>query len=551
MAFNADRELHDHSPVDAGSYGHAPPADSASELRGYLALLWRRKWIILPFLILTPLVAHFATGHGTTKYEATTQVLFNRQSANVSGIGDPLIFDPARTIRTQADIARLPVIASRVLKAAKLRWGSGAHLGELSVVSNDEVDLLTFHVRDEKPDLAALLANLYAEKYIQYRRQLDTTALADALRTVNPQLAALRRQGLENSGGYAALVDRQQQLQTAISLQKSNALLVLRATGAGPVASNSRRTDLLAFAAGIIIALGLAFLVDTFDTRVRSSEELADELGLLLLGGLRAPRRPGLVMLEAPNSAGAEMFRILRSTIDVTPFLNEGHALMVTSAFEGEGKSTTAANLAVAMARAGRHVILVDLDLRRPSLEKLFNLSTGSGVTDVVTGEAKLDDALIKIPLVSRARTSVRIAETMIARSRRGNSAPDNGAGAGGVLEVIGAGKFATSTNDLVVRPVLDEVLKRLRTRADLIVVDGPPLLLSADALTLSAKVDTLLLVARANTLRREYVGRLKRALAVTPALKLGLVVVGEGPLGLRTYYRPASMREAGRQPVR
>jgi Mrp family chromosome partitioning ATPase len=257
-------------------------------------------------------------------------------------------------------------------------------------------------------------------------------------------------------------------------------------------------------------------------------------------------------MLEAPNSAGAEMFRILRSTIDVTPFLEDGHALMVTSAFEGEGKSTTAANLAVAMARAGRHVILIDLDLRRPSLEKLFNLSTGPGVTDVVMGDATLDNALIKVPLASRARASVRIAETMgINRSRRGKSVPDNGGGAGGVLEVIGAGKFATSTNDLLVRPVLDEVLKRLRTRADLIVVDGPPLLLSADALTLSAKVDTLLLVARANTLRREYVGRLKRALAVTPALKLGLVVVGEGPLGMRAYYQRASMPQAGRQPVR
>jgi succinoglycan biosynthesis transport protein ExoP len=234
----------------------------------------------------------------------------------------------------------------------------------------------------------------------------------------------------------------------------------------------------------------------------------------------------------------------------VTPFLDEGHALMVTSAFEGEGKSTTAANLAVAMARAGRHVILVDLDLRRPNLEKLFNLLAGPGVTDVVTGEATLDDALIKIPLASRARTSVRVVESL-ARSRRGNSAPDNGAGAGGVLEVIGAGCRAAATSDLLVRPVLDEVLKRLRSRADLIIVDGPPLLLSADALTLSSKVDTLLLVARANTLRREYVGRLKRALAVTPALKLGLVVVGEGPLGMRAYYQSALSPEAGRQPVR
>ena len=551
MAFNADRELHDLPPVDGGSYGHAPPPNSGSELKGYLALLWRRKWIILPFLIVVPLVVHFAAGGGTSKYEGTAQVLFNLQSESVSGVSDPQLVDPARTIRTQAEIARLPVIASRVVKAAKLPMSPGTLLGESSVISDDQVDLLTFHVTDVDPARATLLTNLYAEQYIDYRRQLDTSAIDDALRLGNVQLALLRKQGLEGSGAYTTLIARQQQLQTAATLQKSNSLLVREATGAGLVGTSSRRTDLLALAAGIVIALGLAFLVDMFDTRVRSSEELADELGLVLLGGLREPKKFGrdsLVMLEAPNSEDAEPYRILRSTLDVSPFLDQGHVLMVTSAFEGEGKSTTAANLAVAMARAGRHVILVDLDLHHPSQQRLFNIPVGPGMTEVVMEEARLADALTAIPFTLRARGSIM---DHLAHGRRDDSAPGDGAAPGGLLEVVRSGGATPAVRDMMGTPVLDKVLRRFSESADLVIVDGPPLLLSADAVTLSSKVDTLLLVARANALRREYIGQLKRVLAVTPALKLGLVIIGDSALRTRAYRQPDSTPEASRQPVR
>jgi non-specific protein-tyrosine kinase len=554
MAFNADRELRDLPPLDGGGYGHAQPPESGSELKGYLALLWRRKWIILAFVILVPLVVHLTTGGTSHQYEGTAQVLLSRQSEGLSGLSDPLLLDPARTVRTQADIARLPVIASQVVKAAKLDMSPGTFLGSSSVASDDQIDLLTFHARNANPDRATLLTNLYAQKYIEYSRQLDTSALDRASSLVSRQLAALRKQGLANSGGYAALIAKQQELQTSAALQRSNAVLVRQATGASFIGSSSRRTDLLAVAAGIIIALGVAFLVDAFDTRVRSSEELADELGLVLLGGLYEPRklgrRDGVLMLEDPNSTDAEPYRILRSTLDVSPFLTQGHVLMVTSAFEAEGKSTTAANLAVAMARAGRHVVLVDLDLRNPSQKKLFNLPEGPGVTEIVLGEAALGDALTAIPFTPRPRGSIRVMENLA--FARGQSAPSNGVAApGGELEVVRSGKTTPAVSEMIGTPVLDSVLGRFKETADLVIVDGPPLLLSADALTLSSKVDSLLLVARTNSLRREYIGRLKRALAVTPALKLGLVVIGDSSLSARVYRQSASTPEAARQPVR
>ena len=223
-----------------------------------------------------------------------------------------------------------------------------------------------------------LLSNLYAETYIEYRRRLDTTALSEALRILREQIERLRSQGLASSGGYSTLVDRQQQLQTAMVLQKSNAILVQHADETAQVTGQNRQTDYLAIGAAIIIALALAFLIDALDTRIRSADDLAAELRLPLLGGLRERRSVGrrerLVMLDAPTSASAEMFRILRSTLDVGPMLDRRRVLMVTSALAGEGKSTTAANLAIAMARAGRRVVLVDLDSAQPRLQKLFRL---------------------------------------------------------------------------------------------------------------------------------------------------------------------------------
>ena len=559
MSFNADRELQDPTLNRDGAAVRAPADGAAPELRSYLSLLWRRKWILLPFLVLTPIVVHFATTQGTSTYEASSQVLLNRQSANVSGLGDPLVFDAARTIRTQAGIARVPVIARRVIEAAKLDWSPGEFLGRSSVDSDPDVDLLTFLVRDEEPARAVLLSNLYAETYIEYRRRLDTTALSEALRILRQQIEQLRSQGLASSGGYSTLVDRQQQLQTAVVLQKSNAILVQHAEGVAQVTGPNRQNDYLAIGAGIIIALALAFLIDALDTRIRSADDLAAELQLPLLGGLREPRSVGrrerLVMLDAPTSASAEMFRILRSTLDVGPTLGRRRVLMVTSALAGEGKSTTAANLAIAMARAGRRVVLADLDLPRPRLERLFRLPPGPGVTDVLLGKARLEDALVRIPLApaGRQQPADGLAESGDGRRHDGGYGYGNGSSSGGTLDVICAGEPVTHTGDFLLTPTLDELFAHLRVRelGDLIVVDGPPLLLSADALTLSSHVDALLLVARANTLRREQIGQLKRALAVAPAVKLGLVVVGDMGSQAGPYYQSSPVRESNQQLVR
>src|SRR5207248_1374590 len=146
-----------------------------------------------------------------------------------------------------------------------------------------------------------------------------------------------------------------------------------------------------------VLGIGLAFLWEALDTRVRSAEEIDERLKLPLLGRLPEPAKRlrmenRLAMVDEPTSAGAEAFRMLRTNVDFANLERGAKTIMVTSAVEGEGKSTTAANLAVAFARSGKRVVLIDLDLRRPFVDKFFTANGHPGVTQVALGMASLEE---------------------------------------------------------------------------------------------------------------------------------------------------------------
>ena len=506
--------------------------------RGYLTILARRKWIIVPVLILIPLAAYILAVQKEPVYEGSSQVYLNRQSQTLSGLEDPLIFQPERVIRTQADIARLPVIAKRVVEKAETGQGWGEFLGQSSVTSNEDIDLMTFNVRDEDPLRAATLANLYAAEYIRFRRELDTNALREASQAIRRQLASLEDQGLlVNSGLYGELSQKLQQLESAQVLLKSNALLVKEAEGAVQVEPRPLRNAALALAFAVALGLGVAFLVEALDTRVRDPEELADRLGLPMLGSL--PQPPGalrargrVVMLDHPNSSDAELFRMLRTGLEVTALQGGCRSIMVTSALAQEGKSTTAANLAVAFARTGRNVVLVDLDLRRPSLDRFFDIEGRPGITDLVSGRTSLGDAGVRLTFgdaFEPASAGVRLL-----RADR----PEEGAKREpGILDVIGSGTLPPNPGEFMGEPALASTVEQLVARSDLVIVDGPPLLLAAEALTLSSMIDALLLVSRMNAFRRGQITELERLLASSPTVKLGLVATGHTAMPKRDYY--------------
>ena len=212
---------------------------------------------------------------------------------------------------------------------------------------------------------------------------------------------------------------------------------------------------------------------------------------------------------------------MLRTNLEFTTLGKQVRSVMITSAIEEEGKSTTIANLAVALARAGKRVILVDLDLRRPYLDKFFELRGRPGITQVALGRATLNDALVRVP-ITPIEPSARLSPRYDTRpSQNGNGTTQ------GRLAVLGSGPIPPDPGEFVAAAVLTEILEELCEIADIVLVDAPPLLHVGDAMVLSAKVDAAVLVAKMETIRRPMLTELHRLLQSAPTLKLGFVVTG------------------------
>jgi Mrp family chromosome partitioning ATPase len=338
---------------------------------------------------------------------------------------------------------------------------------------------------------------------------------------VQRRIETLEAEGDRGSALYRSLVDKDQQLATMEALRTSNASVVRTAQEATQVQPRPVRNAILGVLLGLGLGVALAFLWEALDTRVRSAEEIGTRLGLPLLGRLPEPGRKlrnndRLVMLEEPDGIQAEAFRVLRTNLEFTRMERSARTIMVTSAVEQEGKSTTISNLAVALARGGKRVILVDLDLRRPYVERFFDLDGAWGVTQVALGHVSLDEALTPLSLSPPKRPTRRTAD----------ASDPNGNGHGhGALLVLPAGPIPPNPGEFVGSKALDDILTQLRTQADVVLIDAPPLLHVGDALTLSAKVEGLILVARMNVVSKRMLEEVRRLLATSPAEKLGFVV--------------------------
>jgi len=486
----------------------------------YLRVLRRGLWLIVFAVVLVTGAAVYVSMREPKEYQSSADVLLSNQNlaTSLSNVQQPSSEDPARVAATQADVAETPAVAGRALQLAGLPGRSTRQLlSHSSVSTGSETDILTFSVTDPIPAVAQRLAQAYATAYTRYRRQLDTAAIAQALKQVNARLAQLKVAGGDGSSEYANLLDKQQQLSTLEVLQGSNAQVVRAAGHAVQTQPKPLRNGVLAGMLGLLLGVGLAFLRDALNTRVRNAGEVQELLDLPLLARIPEPARRlrnknRLVMLSEPNSPAAESYRILATNLDFANLERSARTIMFTSALRDEGKSTTVANLAVALARAGRRVILVDLDLRAPSLAGFFYLDDRRGLTHVALGKLELDDALAPVPLVELDGSEHRA-------SRNGS--------AQGVLEVLPVGTQPPNPAEFAGSHALAALLAELETRADIVLIDAAPILHLSDPMMLSSRVDALIVVSRLTQIRRPVLEELHRVLETAPVTKLGVVVTG------------------------
>lgn len=503
---------------------HSP--DHTIALRDYLEVIRRRKWIVLFFAVLVPAAAIALSLAQKPVYEGSAQVLLSRENLanSLTGVTDPnASLEQGVFVQTQAELARVPEIANRVIERLDLTASSDEFLADSEVATGADSEILTFKVRSEEPEVAMDAATEYAQQFTAYRGELDTESIADARAEVSDRLRALEEAGDASGSLYSDLVKQEQRLSTMETLQTSGAQVVQTADEAPQVAPKTMRNGVLGLLLGLVVGLGVAFLREALDTRVRSSDEIAARLGLPLLGRIAEPPKKvrsndELVTAVQPVGPDAEAYRILRTNLEFAMLDRDIRSIIVTSALPGEGKSTTAGNLALTFARAGKRVALVDLDLRRPYLARFFGLGGKPGVTEVALGRTPLERALAQVPLLPVAASDASNGGAPTAAV-----APDGA----GRLQVLPSGIVPPDPGEFVSSPRLREVLRQLGQRADLILIDVPPVLQIGDAMTLSAQVDGIVVVTNLTMLRRGAVTELHRVLGSTPAAKLGFVLTG------------------------
>src|ERR671923_1098600 len=212
-----------------------PLPSRPTTLADYLALLNRRKWLILLPLVLAPTVAVLMSSRQQPLYQASAEVYLKRAdiAAAVAGVTDPTLqVDPVRFLQTQANVARDPRLADRVIdRAAVPGMSPGALLGSSSVNPRDDSDILDFSVANENADDAVVLTNTYADEFTRYRTELDTARVNDALENVKERIKSLADRGISvDSAAYAGLLEKQTDLETVGKLLAGNTQ-VLRPAG--------------------------------------------------------------------------------------------------------------------------------------------------------------------------------------------------------------------------------------------------------------------------------------------------------------------------------
>jgi tyrosine-protein kinase len=500
-----------------------------SVLRDWLSVLTRQKWILLLALTVVPVLAFAASHSQQRRYQASATVLVSEQNptAQALNLNTAVASPPDRYAATQASLARVGTVAEMAAKAANLPHHTAASLLANSTVSADpSVDLLTFSVADHTPAVAVKLANIYAKQFTLYRHTLDTAALSAAIGDARRKLNALVASGDGGSPLSRRLATTEGDLEQLQTLQAagSSAAVVGSAGSASLTQPRTKRNVILGVIVGLALGIALAFLSETLDTRVRSADELRARLGVPLLGHVPKPNRrlaptQQVATLSEPTGSSTEAFRILKNNLEISQLEHHAGSIAITSTGGDEGMSTTAANLAVILARSGRLVTLVDLDLRHPSMDQLFGLGDRPGLTSVAMG-VKLTDALSVVDVDF-----------------------DQPSADAGMLEVLTVGQPPPDPGEFLLSSFVAEVLAVLKGGCDVLLIHTPPVLAVGDAMTIASHTDALILLAGVNRVRRDALVETRRVLEGCPTRTLGVIATGGYPTERSSY--PQRVRTA------
>jgi polysaccharide biosynthesis transport protein len=496
----------------------------------YVRGVWRRRVAIVLAVLVIVGFSMVISSSRPTVYEATAEVLVQRS-------GVELALDPDSRPRTEPD--RLVETEIRILASPAVKDAVRTSIGEAPSVSANpagDADVISITARSSSAERAATIANAYADGYVSVRQRQTDEAANAAAAEIQKRVTDLQRevdaaQGENRAGLLAQQTALRQQLDQVQVLRavKSGAAEVVTSAAlpTAPVAPRPGRAGLLAALGGLGLAVAVALLLERVDDSLRTKGQLERAAGLPVIGtiptvsaSLASLGRSSVVSLTTPRSPATEAYRTLRTAVQFLP-IDGVTMIQVTSPTAGDGKTTTLANLGVALARAGQQVALVCCDLRRPKLHEFFGMTNDVGFTSVLLGKVPLSAALQQVPDQDR-------------------------------LYVLASGPLPPNPSELLSSRRAREVLASLRAEAEIVLIDSPPVLPVSDAMIIAGLVDITLLVCAADRTSTRDVTRAVEQLRQVEAPLAGAILNGAGPessYGGKYGYDPLEPPGAGAQP--
>jgi polysaccharide biosynthesis transport protein len=370
-----------------------------------------------------------------------------------------------------------------------------------------EMQKLELQISSAKESLVAARVRAKARYQAAYESAQNTrNQIAASLRASTDDLsdldkkratyAALQREASAAQDSHKQLLEQYQTLKIAANSKENNVKVVDYADVPGvPYTPDTKKDLITAILAGLTLAIGLAFGIEYLDDSVKTPEDVTKRLRLPLLGLVPAVRGERVPVLTetVPHDFG-EAFRSLRTSLVFTSGGEHTRIIAVTSSQPLEGKTTTACNLALALALGGSRVLLIDADMRRPGLHKTMGLQNGLGLSHLLTGQSRVRE--------------------VVQRTREPN------------LFVITAGRTPPNPSELLASERLDQFLANLQGGPfDWVVVDTPPVLAVTDAVILAQKIGSVVFVIGSEMTRRAHAERALETLRTSKAKNIGAVL--------------------------
>jgi capsular exopolysaccharide synthesis family protein len=487
--------------------GAATAGGEMPDLRTYLRVLWRWKFLLLAFLVAIP-VAAYLYEHGRPKvYQSSAVVaITGGQSTGVAALLNQVVYSGTDTtdLLIDARLLTTPAVAREAARFVRPPANPASLAASVSTSTDQGTGFLTITASAGAPRQAAEIANAFARALV-----VDQTRAL--VKQVNVAIAQLQTQiGLTTTRTARAQLSQQlARFQALRASQGAGVELIERASAPGsPVAPRVERTVILGVIVGLLLGLGAVALAEVSDRRIRHPDEAGDSMdlgdapGLPSLGAIPA----SAFSAEGHTSESEESCVTLRASLTYFNVDRQISSVLITSPGKEDGKTTVAVGLAEALARAGKEVILLDADLRRPAAGARLGIASSEGLGAVLVGAKTLDEALLERP------------------SQNGHA---------GRLRVLPAGMPPPNPSELLGSLRMRELLSELAERAEIVLIDSSPLLTVSDSMPLVPLVSGVVLIARLNRTSRDAMTRLRFVVRAAGGNALGVVTTGAASGGL------------------